>query len=173
MRRQIRRQALLLVDLVLVAVATVFALILRDNFEVSAQRLLDLLPYITTTVLAAAVILSISGINRSIWRFSAMADYLRVIVWVVLIVLTSVAVRFLADRLDGVARALPVIQGLLMAFLLIGARVAIRLNHLRRQHIPTPLPSVTGTGEETILSSASIRSRSSFCAPWPNSPPIV
>jgi lipopolysaccharide/colanic/teichoic acid biosynthesis glycosyltransferase len=152
MRRQLRRQAVLLVDLVLVACATALALVLRDNMDVSAQRLGDLVPYLATSVLMAAFILSLSGVARSMWRFSGMADYLRILSCAVLIVLTSVAISFLTFRLDGVARALPVIQGLLIIFLLIGARVATRLKHVRRQARRPAQRSLSVTaGRETVL----------------------
>lgn len=146
-----RRQALLLVDLALVAVATLFALVLRDNFEVSSQRLQGLLPYLATTLAAAAILLLLSGVNRTFWRFSAMADYLRVIAIIVAIVPAAAASCFLIDQLDAVPRTLPVIQGLLMAFLLVGARVGIRLQHNRRRQLNLPAPVIGVGGEEAVL----------------------
>lgn len=148
MRQVIRRQILLLIDLALIAIATVAALWLRDNFEPSWDRLRDLEPYLLMTLLSAILVLPASGANRTIWRFSAMTDYLRVIGAVAAIVLAAVAIGFLSNRLDGIARSLPVIQGLLMAFLLIGARVAMRLRHVRRRHISA---SLDATARETIV----------------------
>lgn len=144
-----RRPVLLLIDLGLVTLATVLAVVLRDNFDVSLDRLLGLLPYLLITLTIAAVVLAVSGLSRSIWRFSAMGDYLRVMMSVFVIVLSSVAVGFLVNRLDAVARALPVVQGLLMAFLLIGARVAMRLRHARRRQVVNSHVSLGA--EETVL----------------------
>jgi lipopolysaccharide/colanic/teichoic acid biosynthesis glycosyltransferase len=142
----------LLVDLGLIAIATIFALVLRDNLEVSAARLQQLLPYLAMTLTAATVVLLASGLHQSIWRFSVMADYLRVVVSVLIIVLATLAFGFLVDRLESVARALPVIQGLLMAFLLVGVRVAMRLRHTSRHRPPADeLASPIAAGHETIL----------------------
>jgi lipopolysaccharide/colanic/teichoic acid biosynthesis glycosyltransferase len=150
MRRFRRRQLLLLIDLVLIAVATVLALILRDNLEVSSERLLGLVPYLGLTLIIAAIVLSGAGINRSIWRLSAMSDYLRLVACVVVIVGAAVAFGFLTNRLEGVARALPIIQGLLMASFLVGVRVAMRLRHAHRHKIK-PAVLTGGEAQETVL----------------------
>ncbi len=149
MRRSPIRPALLLIDLGLIALATVFAAALRDNLEIVPERMEALLPYLLLTLAAAGVVLPASGLSRSIWRFSVMADYLRVLAAVVVIVLSAVAAGFLVNRLDGVARALPVIQGLLMGFLLVGARAAMRVRHASRKSVPS---APIGThAQETVL----------------------
>lgn len=149
MRRSTRPQVLALIDLSLVAVATVCALALRDNLEVSLAALERFLPYLAITLLTAAVVLPVSGIDRTIWRFSTINDYLRVVATVFIIVLAAVALGFLINRLEGVARALPVVQGLLMAFMLVGARAAIRLRHAgRQQQADDPIALAT---HETVL----------------------
>ena len=150
MRRSIRPQVLALIDLSLVAVATLGALALRDNLEVSLAALQRFLPYLAITLLTAAVVLPVSGIDRTIWRFSTINDYLRVVATVFIIVLGAVAFGFLINRLEGVARALPVIQGLLMAFMLVGARAAIRLRHAGRQQ-QTDAPVALATHETVLL----------------------
>jgi lipopolysaccharide/colanic/teichoic acid biosynthesis glycosyltransferase len=127
-------------------------LALRDNLEVSSERLQALLPYLGMTLLVATAVLVTAGLNRAFWRFTAMTDYLRVLASVVAIVLGTVSLSFLADRLEPVPRALPVMQGMLMAFLLIGARVAIRLHHARRRTIELPAAVVDTTAQvETVL----------------------
>ncbi len=153
MYRSIRKLGLLLIDLGLIALATIFALVLQDNLDVSSSRLADLLPYLTLTLGAATVVLAATGLPQSIWRYSVMADYLRVLMSVIVIVLTAVAAGFLVNRLEGVARALPLIQGLMMAFLLIGMRVAMRLRHTSRQNpMPDPLTRPLESGaQETVL----------------------
>lgn len=148
MHSAFRRPFLLLIDLGLVALATALAMVLRDNFDISLDRMMGLLPYLLITLTTAAIVLAVSGLSRSIWRFSAMSDYLRVLMSVCVIVLTSVAVGFLVNRLDAVARALPVVQGLLMAFLLIGVRVAMRLRHARRRQ---PVNSHISLGAEVTV----------------------
>ena len=149
MRRKVRQQFLLFIDLGLIAIATVLALVLRDNLVFSLVRLNAILPYLGITLVTAAVVLPTSGVHRSIWRFSAMTDYLRVLVSVVIIVIAAVAVDFQLTRLEGVARALPVIQGMLMAFMLIGVRVAMRLRHAHRHLQPVAPPA--SSAQETVL----------------------
>ncbi len=149
MYRKVRQQFLLLIDLGLIAIATALALFLRDNLVISAHRIQELFPYLSITLLTAAVVLTGTGLHRSFWRYSAMVDYLRVLGSVVIIAVAAVATGFQFNRLDGVARALPIIQGLLMAFLLIGVRVARRLRHARRHQTVAPLP--TGRGETVLI----------------------
>jgi lipopolysaccharide/colanic/teichoic acid biosynthesis glycosyltransferase len=132
MRRTVRRLTLLCIDLALIALATVVALILGDNLEIVPAHVEGLLPYLTITLAIATAVLLGSGLSQSMWRFSVMADYLRVLPCVVAIILGAVALGFLVNRLEGVARTLPLLQGLLMAFLLIGARVVTRIRHAAR-----------------------------------------
>jgi lipopolysaccharide/colanic/teichoic acid biosynthesis glycosyltransferase len=148
MRRNIRRLALVCVDLGLIALATVVALTLRDNLEISSEHVEGLLPYLAMTLAIATIVLLASGLSEAMWRFSVLADYLRVLASVVAIVLGAVALGFLVNRLEGVPRALPVLQGLLMAFGLVGVRVATRVRHTARdlqRHAPAT------SGAETIL----------------------
>jgi lipopolysaccharide/colanic/teichoic acid biosynthesis glycosyltransferase len=154
MRWTNRRLTLLFVDLGLIAIATVLALALRDNLEISSAKLESLLPYLAATLAAATIVLPAAGLTQSMWRFSAMADYLRVVAAVVAIVLGAVAFGFLANGLAGVTRALPVVQALLMAFLLVGVRVAARLRYkVRDQHRSRALvtPPLDTDVEETVL----------------------
>lgn len=139
---------LLFIDLFLVGVATLFAVMLRDNFELSTASLRSVLPYFAVTLLAATVALPLTGAHRSIWRFSAMADYLRVIAAIGVTVASAVGFGFLLNRLDGVARALPVVQALTMAYLLVGVRVAMRLRHARRTQIRVQR---SDPAEETVV----------------------
>ena len=127
-----RRVGLLLVDGVLIALATIFALLLRDNFEFSWTRLAALLPYLALTLAAAAAIFTLFGINRTIWRLAVMNDHLRLFGAIVLTVVAAVTLCFVYNRLENVARALPVLQALLMLVFMVGARVVIRVRYLAR-----------------------------------------
>ena len=148
-----RRLVLLLVDLSLVAIATVVALLLRDNLVISLDRLYGVLPYLGASLIAATVILPLLGLNRVIWRFSAQSDYLRIVMAGTLTVLGAVGIGFALNRLEGVARALPILQAILIVGALVGMRVAMRLRHNVRK--PTARLALTdrqrsGT-TETIL----------------------
>ena len=148
MRRQILS---LIIDLVLIVAATFVAFAIRDNFEVREARIHALLPYLGLTVVASSVVFVMMGLNRSIWRFSSIADYARVLPAVVLSVLGAVALGFLFNRLDSVSRSLPVLQAILMVCFLVGGRVAFRHYHARRRSRPKLLDAVHPPTAEMVL----------------------
>jgi lipopolysaccharide/colanic/teichoic acid biosynthesis glycosyltransferase len=149
-----RKLALLLIDVGLIASATVGALLLRDNFELSEARLAALLPYLAITLAVALVALTATGIGRSVWRFTTLADYLRILAATVATVALAVALGFGLNRLEGVPRALPVLQGVLMLALLVGGRVAMRLRHEQRRRssqLSHGTHSVNSDGETVLV----------------------
>lgn len=121
----------LAIDLFLIATATLLALLLRDNLELSATRIGLILPYLALTIVFAAIVLPLVGTTRTMWRFSGIADYSRLLLACVLIVLLSLSVGFALFRLENVSRVLPVLQLILMAVLLIGLRMAERAHRFR------------------------------------------
>jgi len=138
----------LLVDLFLVALATVAAAVTRDNFEIIAPRLLALVPYLAITLSVAGFVLPAFGVSRSLWQFTSMRDGLRIVGATVMIVLGAITVGFVVNRLDGIARALPIIQGLLIVSFLVGARVLTCVSHNRRFRSAATHHS---DGAETVL----------------------
>jgi lipopolysaccharide/colanic/teichoic acid biosynthesis glycosyltransferase len=118
---------LLAVDVIGVAFATLGALYLRDNLEYDADRFRALLPYLAISVAVSIPVLVAFGMHRAIWRLSALQDHLRSVGAISIIVLAATSVGFVVNRLEGVARSLPVIQALLMTVFFVGARVAARL----------------------------------------------
>ncbi len=129
-----RRLVLLMVDVSLVSTATLLALVLRENFDVKLDRFLDFIPYLTATVAMASAIFLTVRLNRAVWRFSSQLEYLRVAAAVTAVVVGAVATTFAYNRLDGVARSLPLIQLLVCVAFLIGVRVLHKLAHEGRQH---------------------------------------
>jgi lipopolysaccharide/colanic/teichoic acid biosynthesis glycosyltransferase len=121
-------------DVLLLALATVIAFIVRDNFEVAEDRLLALFPYLAATVVLSAVIFSATGLNRSIWRFTGLADYIRVAWAVLAVAVGATAVAFAVNRMGGVPRALPVMQAMFGIFLLVGVRVLMRQRYQSRSN---------------------------------------
>jgi lipopolysaccharide/colanic/teichoic acid biosynthesis glycosyltransferase len=145
------RFVLLSIDLLLVVIATVAALALRENLEVAPQKFFDLLPYLVMTLGVSVPILVLAGLNRTLWRFSSFEDYLRVVGAAVTIVVLAVGVGFAFNRLEGVARSLPILQAVLMACTLIGVRIAMRLRHLRRARGPHAPPVWTTTQKQEAV----------------------
>jgi len=142
---------LFLIDLALIAAATLFAVLLRDNFEISLFRTQSLLPYFIATVFAASIVLSGARLNRTIWRFSALRDYLRVVAASIAIVLVAVTLTAFLHRLNAVPRSLPVMQAILIIALLVGARVSMRFRHERRQRREPSSRLQLNSGGEMVL----------------------
>jgi lipopolysaccharide/colanic/teichoic acid biosynthesis glycosyltransferase len=138
----------LLVDLCLVAFATVAALAIRDNFVIAAPRFIEFVPYLLVTVSVAVVALPTFGVNRSLWQFASMRDGLRIVAVTIVVVMSAVAIGFIVNRLEDVPRGLPVIQGLLIVSFLISGRVLTRLSRDRRVR---PVSAPHGDGAETVL----------------------
>ncbi len=128
----VRRFLVKLIDLALVALATVSALMLRSNFEATPEQWKGFVPYLLLTMIAAAVILQVTGHDRRIWRFSTMSDYLSLASSAVAIAICAAISDFAYNRLTDVARALPILQALMIAVYLVGARVLFRLHKARR-----------------------------------------
>src|SRR5262245_60816196 len=126
----------LLLDLLLVALATVASAIIRDNFVIAEPSLVALFPYLAATLSVAGIFFSVFGMSRSLGRFTSSRDGLRIVVLTVIVVLGAVAIGFIVNRMDGIPRGLPVIQGLLIVSVLVGARILARLPYDRR--VPSP-----------------------------------
>lgn len=124
-----KRIILMFLDVAIIFLATLLAVLLRDNFETRPAQLQGLIPYFVATALTSLVVLSLFGLDRAIWRMSSMFDYLIVSGAAVCIVMLTVGESFLFNRLEGVARAMPILQALLMICGLVGFRVVARLNH--------------------------------------------
>ena len=141
----------LLVDIILVAIATLLALYLRDNLEFNAARVELLLPYLVISLLAAAVILPMSGVTRTLWRFSGVAEYRRLVVASICIVLAAVMVCFAFNRLDKVMRSLPIVQFLIMVVFLVGVRLAGRAHRFRNRRHTAEVLEKSPEGESVLV----------------------
>ncbi len=134
----------LLIELGAVAIATVAALILRDNFETTSDELGALLPYLTCSVFAAAAIFPAFGTHRALWRYTSVNDSLGIASAAAAAVISAVMIGFSYNRLEGVPRSLPILQTLLILAFLGGARVLTRVSgrarERRRAAIDAPPP---------------------------------
>jgi lipopolysaccharide/colanic/teichoic acid biosynthesis glycosyltransferase len=145
-----QRGILLAVDLWLVAAATILALVLRENFEVNTERWAALLTtYLPISIVMAGGVFAAGGLDRCLWRYSSITDYLHIVVLTVAAVLLIVGSGFAINRLDGIPRSLPILQTMLVAGALVSARVIVRLVAERRN----ALAALTASAEpaQTIL----------------------
>ena len=127
-----RRSVLLIVDIVLMLAATLLAILLRHNLEFSVGRIIEHLPYLASTAASALIVFPAADINRTVWRFSSLPDYLRVTAAIAAAIFGAVAIAFAYNRLEGVGRSLPFLQLMAGTAFLIGARVLHKLIHLAR-----------------------------------------
>lgn len=146
-----RSLRILLVDLALVSIALVASSVLRENLEFSSDHLLALIPYGLLTVSTAAIVLPLSGVTRAVWRYSSPQNYRDIVAAVIAIVAGAAVLTFIANRLDGVSRALPLLQVLITITLMIGARIASRLWHMRRSPSDWPQDVIVPAAESVLL----------------------
>jgi len=128
-----RLYVLLGVDVALIFFATTLGFVLRENFEVTQGRFDAFMPYLFATFIMSLICVAAAGLNRSIWRFSSMQDYLRVALVVTGVSIGAVAIAFAYNRLEGVARSLPLLQIIVGIMVLVGARVIHRTRHAARR----------------------------------------
>ena len=134
------RYKILILDVGLVCLATLLSLALRDNFDLTWDHLIAFVPYMTATTMFAACIFVAIGLDRAVWRFSGRNDYLRLIASSFAIVASAAIAAFVYNRLEGVARSLPILQFLSCVVILIGARALHKISHdLRRQRKALPV----------------------------------
>jgi lipopolysaccharide/colanic/teichoic acid biosynthesis glycosyltransferase len=147
------RFSILLADLLLIAIATIGAMVIRDNLEIIPDRLMLILPYLGVTLGVAAPVLLVLGLNRSIWRLTTLIDYGRAAIATTVIVFSAVVIDFTVSRLEDIPRSLPVLQAILMLFLLVGMRVLVRQIHASHQQATGFLPATPEIqgASETIL----------------------
>ncbi len=136
-----RQFKMLAFDLMLIAAATVAATALRDNLVITWLTLTSQLPYLFITLACAAVILPSFGINRTMWRFSGLSDYRRLVLSCAGIVMLSVLIGFATLRMENVPRSLPILQGIIMILTMVAVRVVMRSRRNRHgghEHLVPP-----------------------------------
>ncbi len=114
---------LLAVDLDLLFLSPFAALILRDNYYLSWQKVPNLLPYSKISFAVGFICFLIAGTHRSIWRHVSLRDFTRIIVTATLIVVLSSFLEFALYKFEGIPRSLPLLQ----LFFLIASMSVVRL----------------------------------------------
>jgi lipopolysaccharide/colanic/teichoic acid biosynthesis glycosyltransferase len=146
-----RRYILLAIDVGLILCATLLAFALRENLEFVRNNYEAFSPYLIATALVSTVFCAAAGLNRSIWRFSGLHDYVRLAIVVTAVCVGSVALSFAYNRLEGVPRSLPFLQGIIGVMALVGARVLHRLRHSSRRKRASTLNAPAKPSEVNVL----------------------
>ena len=121
-----RHHLALAVDLAWVALSALGAVLIRDNFVVWEGHLNAVIAYAGIAVATSAIVFSIAGTHKRLWQYTSLPDFIRIIAAATVALLLAVFISFVASRLEGVARSVPVIQWFLLVSAMIGARVAVR-----------------------------------------------
>jgi lipopolysaccharide/colanic/teichoic acid biosynthesis glycosyltransferase len=121
----------LLIDLTWVALSAIIAVLIRDNFVPYAPHLQAVIAYAGIAVAACAVVFMAMGLHKTLWQYTSLSDVLRLLAAVTVGLLLALSISFVASRLEGVSRSVPVIQWFLLIAAMIGTRAAVRLWHER------------------------------------------
>lgn len=143
---------LVLIDIIAVVLSAVFALFLRENLTISHVKILNAIPYFAASLAAALLVVPLSGISRTLWRYVTFSDLIRIGFSAIAIVLVSAGLTFAYNRLDGVARAIPILHVFSIMIVLCVLRAAKRFRYLRRKRPKSPsLATATGRQPERVL----------------------
>ena len=131
-----RRLLVLVGDVVLACIAVPIAAALRNNLAFDGITWSSLAVPSALAGVAAAVAFGLSGTHLALWRFVTVRDLGALLAGATAAVLGFLALMFLWDRLDSMARAVPVIQWLVLVVGMCGVRVvyAALAAHGRREH---------------------------------------
>jgi lipopolysaccharide/colanic/teichoic acid biosynthesis glycosyltransferase len=122
----VRKHTLLAADMAWVCLSPVVALFMRDNLELSGERLELIGPYLALNILTGALVFLAAGAHRGLWRYASPPDLFRIVGAATATVLTSLALAFALNRLNGAPRSLPFIQWSVLVAALCSTRVIAR-----------------------------------------------
>ncbi|WP_188853792.1 sugar transferase [Aureimonas glaciei] len=120
------RCTFLIADLIVVFVASILAVNIRD----SSFDALFISPYYwifaTFSTLIALLVWLISGLSRRPWQYFTVSDIIYLVFAVTAVVVIAIFIMFTLNRSDFVARSVPFLQWILSLTLLVLVRVAWR-----------------------------------------------
>lgn len=128
-----KRLMLLLLDISLVLVSTLVTAHLLESDSAAQFSIAHLGPYLLATTVFGIAALMVFRLDVSVWRFSSLPDYLRVVGATSALTICAIAATFVYNRLEGVPRSLPVFQMLLATSLLAAVRVTCRMVYTIRR----------------------------------------
>jgi FlaA1/EpsC-like NDP-sugar epimerase len=122
-----RKYLLLGIDLFWVALSPFAALFIRDYFAPRAEALTAAIVYAGLSLAIAAVVFPLAGLNRALWRYTSLAELVRLQLAVTVTVLLALLVTFAHTRLLDISRSLPLLQWFFLVAVMTGTRLAIRV----------------------------------------------
>ena len=145
-----RRAAVLAFDLAIIAIALPIALFVRENFVLDMVKLTNHIPFLVATTLLAIPVLSAFGVDRVPVRYATINDHLRFAVAIGVVMLAATIAMVFFNRLEGISRSTPALQGLIALAISVGIRALVR-----RARTPTatprPFAPIEGTDVRSVL----------------------
>ncbi len=136
----------------MVLLATLCAIVLRTDLNLPSPDFVRYIPYLGTTAAIAFTAIAVSGIDRGFWRFASLHDVITVICVAAIIAISTPTIIFAYNRLEGIARTIPIIQLLLIAvFLLTPQLVARYMSRVKRRAQLFDPPPVDDPATQTAL----------------------
>ena len=146
-----RKALMTAVDVGLVGLATCAALFVRYEFEIGPLLAPNPFNYVLATMGVTLVVHVLFGVNRAIWRFTSLAELMRLALVCATVVAATTMIVFAANRLENVPRSVPILQFLLMVAVLAIARAAVQGWHARRASQPRMAAAVAQQAEANVL----------------------
>lgn len=128
-----RHLVLISIETAIFAFATLFAFFLRSPEDGADFAVVLTSAYFWVSVCVALTVFYAAGTSRQIWRLSNYKVYLKLVALSAIIVLFTLAISFTFNRLDGIPRSVPLMQGIFAATLLITVRQLAGFVTIRRR----------------------------------------
>ena len=113
-------------DFIVVLISAFFAYLIRENFQLSELWLREFIPYSILSALGAAFGFIIFGTHKTDWKFVSLPEVILIVKAVTLGLSIAIIFVFIFNRLDHVARSVPIIHWGLAIAMLVTSRLAIR-----------------------------------------------
>ena len=133
-------------DIIMAALSFVISFYLRVGDSMASYSLPLLLGYDLAFTAIAGAVFWWTGLYRGIWRYASLPDVLALLRAVTIVMLLFFPVMFVVTRLEEMPRSLPLINWLVLMFLLGGPRFAYRaykdrgLGHILEATHPNSVP---------------------------------
>ena len=149
-----RRSLVSLYDFLTIPMAWFGAYFLRFNMEIPTDPVLQQALYILPLLIVVqGLVYRWQGLYLGVWRFASIPDFVRIVKAVIIGVSISVALLFVINRMEGMPRTIFPLYGMLLFFLLGGARISYRIFKDRRILDKDALPVLivgAGRGGEIV-----------------------
>jgi O-antigen biosynthesis protein WbqV len=143
-----RRGLAFIHDVVIAAVAYLFALYLRVGEDIVLMQVSHILAGTALFTLTCAVVFLFSGLYKGIWAFASLPDLKQILRAGSIAVIAFTMVAFFVMRLEGVPRTVPLIVWFILLMGLSGSRLLLRIMRERRLSV---LWERSGGGRVNVL----------------------